>query len=102
MSFIEGPFDFVKKFLGSPKSGTLLSGKDEVESHLAQAHDDPKRHDETPNLERLISPPPPNCAFDMTNISRKEVEEVVKKARSKSAPGYSGTSYRVYKSCQNS
>ncbi|GAA6088617.1 uncharacterized protein LOC109140547 [Tachysurus ichikawai] len=38
-------------------------------------------------------------AFDLREPLLKEVQEVVRKARSRSAPGPSGTSYKVYKYC---
>ena len=38
-------------------------------------------------------------AFDMSELQLKEVREVIRKARASSAPGPSGTSYKVYKNC---
>ncbi len=37
--------------------------------------------------------------FNMAELQLKEVREVVGKARASSAPGPSGTSYKVYKNC---
>ncbi|KAJ3581220.1 hypothetical protein NHX12_016899, partial [Muraenolepis orangiensis] len=47
----------------------------------------------------LIDPPEPEVQFDMSELQLKEVREVVRKARASSAPGPSGTSYKVYKYC---
>ena len=38
-------------------------------------------------------------AFDMSELQLKEVREVIRKARASSAPGLSGTLYKVYKNC---
>lgn len=46
-----------------------------------------------------VRPAEPVMAFDLREPLLKEVQEVVWKARSRSAPGPSGTSYKVYKHC---
>ena len=97
--FVEGPFKFVKQLLGSPKSGELENGMNDIEAHLAAAHCDPNREQNLPELDDIIKPQAPDSNFDMGGISRREVLEVIVKARTKSAPGYSGTSYKVYKKC---
>ena len=43
--------------------------------------------------------PPPNEPLDTKEPMLKEVKEVVKKARSGSAPGSNGVTYKVYKKC---
>lgn len=45
----------------------------------------------------LISPPEPTEAFNSKEPTLKEVEEVMKVARSGSAPGLSGVPYVIYK-----
>lgn len=47
----------------------------------------------------LIHPPAPVTEFDNRELLLKEVQEVVKRARSSSAPGPSGVTYKVYKYC---
>ncbi|TWW59866.1 hypothetical protein D4764_06G0013960 [Takifugu flavidus] len=47
----------------------------------------------------LISPAPPSAEFKLAEPSLKEVEEVIKAARSASSPGPSGVPYLVYKRC---
>ncbi|KAK0131594.1 hypothetical protein N1851_033696 [Merluccius polli] len=49
--------------------------------------------------EAVIRPPEPAEAFHLREPLLKEVQGVVRKARSRSAPGPSGTSYKVYKHC---
>ena len=58
---------------------------------------DPGRDKELGNLEAVIRPNLPTTKFDLEEPSRKEVREVVKAARSASAPGPSGIPYGVYK-----
>ncbi|KAI4880969.1 hypothetical protein NFI96_033174 [Prochilodus magdalenae] len=47
----------------------------------------------------LITPPEPTVAFNNKEPNLKEVEAVIKAARSSSAPGPSGVPYVVYKRC---
>ncbi|KAI4872262.1 hypothetical protein NFI96_007403 [Prochilodus magdalenae] len=47
----------------------------------------------------LITPPEPTVAFNNKEPNLKEVETVIKAARSSSAPGPSGVPYVVYKRC---
>ena len=41
----------------------------------------------------------PTVSFMITNITRKEYDAVIRKERSKSAPGNNGMSYVVHKVC---
>ncbi|KAJ3614887.1 hypothetical protein NHX12_018456, partial [Muraenolepis orangiensis] len=50
-------------------------------------------------LERYQVAQEAEVQFDMSELQLKEVREVVRKARASSAPGPSGTSYKVYKYC---
>ncbi|XP_062272394.1 LOW QUALITY PROTEIN: uncharacterized protein LOC133978067 [Scomber scombrus] len=47
----------------------------------------------------VINPAPPTTKFNLRELSLKEVEEVIKAARSSSTPGPSGVPYLVYKRC---
>ena len=47
----------------------------------------------------LVDPPPPTKVCDTREPLLKEVQEIVRKARSSSAPGPSGVPYKVYKYC---
>lgn len=44
-------------------------------------------------------PDPPTLPFDTSPPKLREVEEVIKKARSVSAPGPNGLPYKLYKNC---
>lgn len=43
----------------------------------------------------LKKPPDPKVPFDTSDIKRKEMDELMKKARAKSSPGKDGVSYKV-------
>ena len=98
-AFINNPFGFMKKLLGQKRSGHLVCSKEEVDQHLHDTFSDPTRDQELGQCKALIKPPEPAEAFDQREPLLKEVQEVVRKARSRSAPGPSGTSYKVYKHC---
>ena len=98
-AFMKGPFNFVKTVLGNPRSGKLESEMVDVEQSLAEAHNDIRADAELDEIERLISPPEPRVQFKLNDITLAEVRYIIRKARTKSAPGYSGTSYKVYKKC---
>ena len=85
--------------LGKPKRGTLESTLGEVKEYLKSSHSDMSRESELGNCENLLKPEEPKVQFDMKEPTFAELTEVIRNARSKSAPGYSGTSYKVYKKC---
>ena len=72
---------------------------EEVEEHLRQTHSDIFRETELGNCKNLMIPETPQVQFNMKEPTLVQLTEIVRKARSKSAPGYSGTSYKVYKKC---
>ncbi|XP_060938981.1 uncharacterized protein LOC133018922 [Limanda limanda] len=98
-AFIANPFKFTKDLLGQKRSGKLASSQEDIDQHLKQTYSDPVREQELGECNNLIEPPEPEVQFDMSELQLKEVREVVCKARASSAPGPSGTSYKVYKNC---
>ncbi|XP_061905517.1 uncharacterized protein LOC133651562 [Entelurus aequoreus] len=98
-AFIANPFKFTKDLLGQKRSGKLASSQDDIDQHLKQTYSDPAREQELGECNNLIDPPEPELQFDMSELQLKEVREVVRRARASSAPGPSGTSYKVYKNC---
>ncbi|XP_057679566.1 uncharacterized protein LOC130908003 [Corythoichthys intestinalis] len=98
-AFIANPFRFAKQLLGDKRSGRLECTKEEVNRFLENTISDPLRGQELGPNRALISPAPPTAEFQLTEPSLKEVEEVIKAARSASSPGPSGVPYRVYKRC---
>ena len=97
--FINNPYKFTSELLGKPKGGTLESTMEEVEEHLRQTHSDIFRETELGNCENLMIPETVQVQFNMKEPTLVQLTEIVRKARSKSAPGYSRTSYKVYKKC---
>ncbi|XP_035990671.1 uncharacterized protein LOC118562404 [Fundulus heteroclitus] len=98
-AFIANPFGFTKRLLGDKRSGRLECSIEQVNQFLQDTVSDPLRDQELEPNKALISPDPPTTEFNLKEPSLKEVEEVVKAARSASAPGPSGTPYLVYKRC---
>ncbi|XP_062283087.1 uncharacterized protein LOC133987658 [Scomber scombrus] len=98
-AFIANPFKFTKDLLGQKRSGKLASSQEDIDQHLKQTYSDPAREQELGECNTLIEPPEPDMQFDMSELQLAEVREVVRKARASSAPGPSGTSYKVYKNC---
>ncbi|XP_063054019.1 uncharacterized protein LOC134448252 [Engraulis encrasicolus] len=98
-AFIANPFKFTKDLLGQKRSGKLASSKEDIDQHLAEMFCDPGKELELGDCDILIDPPAPTFQFDMSELKLRETKEVVHKARACSAPGPSGTSYKVYKNC---
>lgn len=98
-AFITNPFKFTKELLGQKRSGQLVCTKEEIDHHLKETYSDPAREQELGECSTLIDPVGPSVQFNMAELQLKEVREVVGKARASSAPGPSGTSYKVYKNC---
>ena len=98
-SFYKGPFKFVSDLLGKPKSGRLICSTREAEDTIASVHCDPQKDEPLPVIPIDIPIPVPKVTFDESSIKLSEVQAVVKRARSGSAPGASGIPYVVYKNC---
>ncbi|XP_061093280.1 uncharacterized protein LOC133125737 [Conger conger] len=98
-AFIANPFKFMKDLLGQKRSGKLASSQEDIDQYLTRTYSDPEREQELGECDILIDPPEPEVQFDKSELQLKEVREVVRKARASSAPGPSGTSYKVYKNC---
>lgn len=99
VALISNPFGFTKKILGQKRSGHLACTEEEVNKYLSTTYSDSARDKELGPCKTLITPPEPTLAFNTREPTLKEVEEVVKAARTNSAPGPSGVPYVVYKRC---
>ncbi|XP_021349432.1 uncharacterized protein LOC110466448 [Mizuhopecten yessoensis] len=97
--FVKDPFQFSKTLLGAERSGHLESSKEEVEAHLKGVHSDNRRAEPLGYCPRILEVEAPSAPLDTKLPTWKEIQDVVKKARSGSAPGPSGITYRVYKKC---
>jgi hypothetical protein len=97
--FLSNPYGFSKNILEEKRPWQLSCSREEVEEHLKQTHSDQSRHVEMESHKRIAPVPMPEVAFTEGEPTLKEVQEIIKKARSKSAPGPNGIPYKVYKSC---
>ena len=97
--FIKNPFNFTKGLLGQQRSGRLHCPKEEVEAYLQETHSDEQRDEELGPYPRALDVEPPKKLMEVKEPTWREVTEVVRKARSGSAPGPNGIPYKVYKKC---
>ncbi|XP_061733213.1 uncharacterized protein LOC133536595 [Nerophis ophidion] len=98
-AFLANPFGVTKQLLGQKRSGRLACSKAEVDHHLKQIYSDGCREQDLGPCRSLINPPTPTLDFDGKEPGWKEIQEVVRRARTSSAPGPSGVPYKVYKNC---
>ena len=98
-NFIANPFGFARKLFGDKRSGMLERPVEEINAHLSNTFSDPSRDVEVDNINSLISPEPPSVEFNDKPPTWKEIQEVVKAARTSAAPGPNGVPYTVYKRC---
>ena len=99
-AFKTDPFRTIKNVLSPNPAGELKCTREELDSHLEQTYGDPVRNVPLGILEGLPDRgKDPEVPFNMKDVSRKEHNEVIRKARSKSAPGNNGLPYLVYKRC---
>jgi hypothetical protein len=97
--FISNPYKFSKRLLDKERSGKLESSMEDIENYLKETHSDPMRDQPLGDCPRVEPVPEPTNALDSSEPTLREVQEVVKKARSGSAPGPNGIPYKVYKMC---
>ena len=97
--FLKDPHGATKKMFTEPRSGVLGCTKEELDNHLRQTYSDPRRDQPLPHMEGLKHPTEPGVRFQLGALREREVDDFVKKARAKSAPGGDGVSYKVYKYC---
>ena len=98
-TFLKDPYGSVKKMFAELRSGELSCSKEELDDHVRSTYSDPRRDDPIPHIEGLKRPSPPGVPFNMERITLQEVNEFVRKARAKSAPGRDGISYKALKYC---
>ncbi|XP_063436214.1 uncharacterized protein LOC134717649 [Mytilus trossulus] len=98
-NFIKNPYNYTKTLLGGERTGHLHCSKEEVEKYLHETHSDKERETHLGYCSRVEEEKQPTIEFETKEPTWKEVCEVVKKARTGSAPGYSGVPYKVYKKC---
>lgn len=87
------PFGFTRRLLGQKRSGRLTCTQDEVDKYLCTSYSDSARDQYLGPCSTLITPPEPSVAFNLKDPTLREVQEVVKAARTSSAPDPSGVPY---------
>ncbi len=98
-AFLANSFKLTKQLLGQKRAGRLTCSKDAINDQLKVTYSDSIREQPLGPCDALITPPEPSSDFDLNEPCLREVEEVVRRARSSSAPGPSGVPYKVYKNC---
>ena len=94
---MENPFKFAKSIFQEKRSGILECTKAEMENHLKKTYSDEGRETALPEMLGIPKPSAPGIPYDTGDIKMREVEEFLKKARSKSSPDQDGVPYKVYK-----
>ena len=94
--FLKNPYKFAKTLFNNEKCGRLNVSRDELDDHLKRIFAE-ESHEPTPVPPDI--PPLQHQGYQLdTNPPKwKEVQRVVRKARSASAPGPNGVPYRLYK-----
>lgn len=98
-SFFREPFKFAKELFEQPRSGTLTISKESLEEHLRKSYSDTKKDAPLGDIAGLVWPSQPGVKFNVSPPTIQEVNQVVQKARCKSAPGPNGIPYALYKRC---
>lgn len=99
--FTKDPIRFTRTLLGEAISGRQTSSREDVEEFLRKTHNDTSRNqalDANPNIHRDYDQKKKK-KVNISEPSWKEVQEVVKKTITGSAPGPRGIPYKVYKKC---
>lgn len=89
-AFVWNPYKFAKSLFEESKSRKLNCSKEDLEKHLKETYTNAKRNEWLPRMTGLKKPSAPGVEFNMGDIRMKEVDEFVKKAWAKSAPGNDG------------
>ena len=97
--FLANPYKFAKSLFQESRSGNLECSKEELENHLRNIYSDRERESPLAEMDGIPKPTRPGVQFETGNLRFKEVEQFIRKARSKSAPGQDRVPYKVYKQC---
>ncbi|KAK0156469.1 hypothetical protein N1851_000237 [Merluccius polli] len=98
-SFFKNPFRHARKLLEEKKSGKLETTREQLEQHVKEPYSDPQRSVPLGTPGYVPRPALPTAEFNIMPPKLSEVKQVVKKARSSSAPGPNGVPYKFYKNC---
>lgn len=98
-NFFKDPFRYARQLLDEKRSGKLAITKEDLEHYIKGQYTDAARDSPLGSPGYVPRPDPPRTPFDTSPPRLGEVREVLKKARSASAPGPNGLPYKVYKNC---
>lgn len=98
-NFFRDPFKYARQMLDEKRSGKLNVSKEELEQHIKSQYSDSKRTSHLGSPGYVPRPAPPTLPYNSSPPKLREVEEVIRKARSASAPGPNGLPYKLYKNC---
>ena len=89
-NFFKSPFEFARKVFEQPRSGTLGATKQDLEEHLRSTYSDVRREVCLDDFVGTRYSSAPAKTFDIRPPRLSEISEIVKKARTKAAPGPNG------------
>lgn len=75
--------------------------KEELDEHLQRTYQDNQSNEDLGEFEGTTLSSAPGVVFDTKPPRLRELQQIVRKARCKSAPGPNGVPYLVYKKCPN-
>ncbi len=87
------------QLLDKKRSGKLAISKEELERHIKGQYTDAAKDTSLGSPGHVPHPDSPKSPFDTSPPRLSEVKEVLKRARSASAPGPNGLPYKLYKNC---
>ena len=96
-AFTANPYKFARSLLDKERSGKLETPLEEVEKYLHVTHSDPNREDALGDCDRIEPVKAPEKQLDVSEPSFGDVKDVVKKARTASAPRPNAIPYKVNK-----
>ena len=96
-SFFKDPFKQVRQLLEEKKSGRLETTREQMEKHVKRQYSDPLRNVSLGTPGYVPRPAPPTTELNIKPPKLSKVKQVMKKARSSSAPGPNGVPYKLYK-----
>ncbi len=93
------PFKYACQLLDEKWSGKLVITKEDLEHYIKGQYTDAAKDTPLGSPGYVPCPDPPRSPFDTSPLRLCEIREVLKKARSASAPGPNRLPYKVYKNC---
>lgn len=96
---MKDPYRLTKTLMGEARSGRLTRAKEVVEVFLKEIHNDTFRGQAFCAHPKVTRTETPAEKFDTIEPKWREIQEIVQKAQSASAPRPSGMPYKVNKRC---